>query len=61
MALRHKDSYRRECQVERIAYVIGTPANINNLTQGHALVLWKEPVVCDDADYQGGDEMAGGD
>jgi IS5 family transposase len=33
--------------------VIGTPANVNDVTQGHALLHGKEEVVFGDAGYQG--------
>ena len=36
--------------------VIGTPANVNDVTQGHALLHGEEQVVFADAGYQGADK-----
>ena len=54
MALWNESAYRVDADSGLVHTIIGTAANVNDVTQGHGLLHGEESVVFADAVYQGG-------
>ena len=58
MEFRHEGPYRLDAESSLIHTVIGTAANVNEVTQGHGLLNGDERIVFADAGYQGANKRA---